>query len=65
MIKEQTKKWLEDTVSDAFMDMFYYNRKGDEEMSLDNLKELLEIGVLDKEMMIEVFTKQIEKEFES
>lgn len=64
MTKQEARKWLEDTVSDSFMDMFYYDRKEDEEMSVENIKTLTENGIIDKEMMIDVFTKQINEEFE-
>ena len=63
MTKEEARKWLEDTVSDVFMDMLYYDRKEDEEMSVEHIKTLTDNGIISKEMMIDVFTKQINKEF--
>ena len=64
MTKEEAKKWLEDTVSDMFIDLCYYDRKGDAEMSVEHFKTLTDNGIIDKEMFIEVFTNQINKEFE-
>ena len=63
MDKEKAKQWLIDTVNDMFMDMLNYDRKGDDEMSLEHLKSLMQNGIISKEDMIEVFTNQIEKEY--
>lgn len=63
MTKEDAKQWLTDTVNDVFMDMCYYDRKEDEEMNVQQLRDLMDEGIISKEIMIEVFTKQIEKEY--
>jgi hypothetical protein len=63
MNEEQAKKWLEDTVSDIFMDFCFYRRKEDEDMSVKQLRDLMDNAIISKETMIEVFTKQIEKEY--
>lgn len=60
---ENIEKWLEDTVSDLFMDFLYYDRKEDEEMPVDVLRKLMDDGIISKEMMIETFLKQIDKEY--
>ena len=63
MTKEEAKQWLIDTVNDMFMDMCYYDRKEDDEMSPEHLNSLMKNGIISKEDMIEVFTNQIEKEY--
>jgi len=63
MNKEQAKKWLEDTVSDIFMDLCFYTRKEDEDMSVKQLRDLMDNDIISKKTMIEVFTKQIDKEY--
>ena len=63
MNKEEFKIWLIDAVSDSFMDLFYYDRKECEDMPLDELKKHIDNGDLNKEILTEVFLKQIDKEF--
>lgn len=61
---QQTEQWLDDTVNDLFMDFLYYDRKNDEQMSVEQLQELIKTGTISKEMMIEVFTKYIENNYD-
>lgn len=61
--KEQAKQWLKDTVKDLFMDFLFQNRKYDTEMGKDQLRKLMDDGVISKELMIEVFTDQINSEY--
>jgi len=63
MTTEKAEKWLKSTVHDIFMDMCYYNRKNDEDMDVQKLRDLMDEGIISKEMMIDVFTKQIENEY--
>ncbi len=63
MNSEEAKEWLEANVGDAFMKLFFYDRKGDEDMNVEQLRVLMDEGILSKETMIEVFTAQIEKEY--
>ena len=61
MSKEEAKEWLVPVVSDIFMDFLYYDRKEDYEMGHERLRKLMDEGVIPKEMMIQVFTDQINK----
>ena len=63
MTKEEAKKWLSNQVNDIFMDLLYYNRKEDEDLNVDQLRELMDNGTISKKVMIEVFLAQIEKEY--
>jgi len=63
MERQEAKKWLEDIVNDMFMDMCYYDRKEDEEMNPQQLRTLMDCGIISKEIMIEVFLNQISKEY--
>ncbi len=65
MKKAEARKWLECTVSDVFMDMCFYQRKADEVMSVQRLRDLMDNGTISKEMMLDVFSKQIEKEYQT
>jgi len=64
MKKEEAEQWLTDTVSDMFMNLCYYDRKEDEEMSVEMLRTLMNNGIISKEFMVKVFTEQIETEYE-
>jgi hypothetical protein len=64
MTKEEIKKWLEDTVHDLLMDFFFYDRKNDKEIDVHKLEQLMLDGTISKKLLIEVFTKQIEEEYE-
>jgi len=61
--KDNFKKWLESAVHDSFMDLFFYDRKNCEEMPSELLAKFESKGIITKELLIEVFTKQIENEF--
>jgi len=63
MTTEKAEKWLKATVHDIFMDMCYYDRKNDEDMGHQKLRDLMDEGIISKEMMIRVFTEQIDKEY--
>jgi len=63
MTKKDAKQWLTDTVNDVFMNMCYYDRKEDEVMNVKQLRDLMDEGIISKEIMIEVFTKQIGTEY--
>lgn len=61
---ESVKKWLKDTVNDLFMDFLFYNRKNDEDgFSVEKVRELMDNGTISKELMLEVFTQQINSEY--
>lgn len=62
--KEEFEDWLKGAVSDIFMDLFYYDRKGCEDMPTELLNYCEKKGFITKELLISVFTKQIESEFE-
>ncbi len=63
MTKEEVEKWLDDSVSDIFMDFMYYHRKSDEDMSIETLNTLMCNGVISEEMMIKSFTKYIKHQY--
>lgn len=63
MTKEEVEQWLKDAVSDSFMDIFYYDRKECEEMPLQTMKTLIDNEIINKELLLKVYTDQIEKEF--
>ena len=57
------EEWLKNTVSDLFMNFLYYDRKADEEMNVEKVRKLMDDGIISKELMIKVFTKQINGEY--
>lgn len=59
--EEEFEQWLKDTISDSFMDLFYYDRKECETMDRERLKE--HEHFLTKERLSRLFLEQIEKEF--
>lgn len=63
MSEDKITKWLEDTISDLFMDFLFYDRKEDEEMNEIELRELMNNGTITKELMIEKFLDKIEGEY--
>ena len=64
MNKEEIQKWLEDSVSDMFMDFLYYYRKEDEVVNLDTISSWMKTGLITKQDMIKAFTEQIEIEYQ-
>ena len=62
---EKKRDKLLSFVSDCLLDFLYYDRKNCEEVSLENVREMSEKGILTPEMLIEKFTKEIEKLRES
>lgn len=63
MNEKELEDWLTKSVADAFMDLFYYDRKECEEMPLTRLKDFEENGILNEALLKRVFNKQIENEF--
>jgi hypothetical protein len=63
MEKTEAIEWLESIVSDTFMGLLFYDRKEDEDMDPDDLRKLMDDGVISKEDMIRVFTAQINREY--
>lgn len=63
LTKDNFKIWLEKAVDGVFMNLFFYDRKNCEDMSTEMLASFEKKGIITKELLIEVFTKQIEKEF--
>ncbi len=63
MRKQEALKWLEGAVNDAFMDLFYYDRKGDEEMGVNKLRQLMGNGTISSDDMMCIFAKKIKDEY--
>jgi hypothetical protein len=57
-----SKQELEDYVSDLFSNFLYYDRKEDDDFTLDDVKTLPR--VVTREELIEMFTEQINQIYE-
>jgi len=55
--KELALKLLEDLV----LDYLYYDREGDEDLSLDDMNKLLDSGVLKWEEIVRKFNSEVKK----
>ena len=64
MSATKVEQWVDDTISDLLSSWFYYDRKEDEDMSPKQLLKLMEDKVITKEMILEKFTKHLDKAFE-
>jgi len=54
------KQQILNTISDLCSDFLYYDRKGDEELSVEQLNEAVESGKITIDEMVEEFRKHIE-----
>ncbi len=59
---EKKEKFL-DSVEDCVSDLCYYNRKNDEELSISDVKQLLESGAVTMEEIFERFKKTLKENF--
>lgn len=50
---------LEDTINDMATNLFYYDRKEDEELPVGAIEELLESGAITKEWLVQKFAAAI------
>ena len=63
MEKEKALQWLRDNAQGAFMDLFYYDRKECEDMSVDQINALIKNNTITKQEMKKVFNDLIEEEY--
>jgi len=54
------KQQILNTISDLCSDFLYYDRKGDEELSVEQLNEAVESGKITIDEMVAEFRKHIE-----
>lgn len=45
MDKEQAQQWLNDAMSDLFLDFYYYDRKEDEDMDRNQMEAFVKNGI--------------------
>lgn len=57
-----TKDDLPDYISDMFSDFLYYNRKGDDEFTIDDANDLP--SIVTKEELLAMFAKEIDSIYE-
>lgn len=51
------------TVRDLVSNLFYYDRKGDEDLSLKDVEKLIASGTLSLDEIIETFRDEIKKNY--
>ena len=64
MEKEEFEMWRKIEVDYLFMQMFFYKRKVDEDMSVEQISQLRKDGILTKELLTKIFMDRINEEFE-
>ena len=57
------KQTILDTISDLCSDFLYYDRKGDEELSVEQLNEAVKSGEITVDEMVAEFRKHLENTF--
>lgn len=57
------KETILNTIDDLCMDFCYYDRKEDEELSIEQLIEAVKSGVITIDEMVEAFRKHLEDTF--
>ena len=57
------KKKILDTISDLCSDFLYYNRKEDEDLSMEQLNESVKSGIITIDEMVAEFRKHLENTF--
>lgn len=57
------KQTILNTISDLASDFLYYNRKEDEDLSMEDLKNAVDNGVITVDEMVAEFRKHLEKTF--
>jgi hypothetical protein len=58
-VMEEKKRHALLLIGDLLSNYFYYDRKGDEDLSADEMQELIESGNLTPEELVEAFSKKI------
>lgn len=57
------KQTILDTISDLCSDFLYYDRKGDEDLTMEQLNEAVKSGEITIDEMVEEFRKHLENTF--